>query len=193
MCQLYRGKYYKIKEGQEVKHAKKIVKLVEGINKESTSTMEIEWATKSDDADILRQVWDERGFMRLPHVQYLKIDIKRNALERIRNGALCYWRYQGVKSFICHMREMYGEPRDTKLWLIRVQDQSKYSWKHIRVINNVVMICRSASWWEWLGGSTLFFYWWSNNYRYESRWSGKAYILGDLPRFSKHKYLNKQS
>ena len=46
MCWLERGKYEKIKEGQEVKYKKKIVRFIEGINKEIPPTMESEGAKK---------------------------------------------------------------------------------------------------------------------------------------------------
>ena len=71
--------------------------------------MENEGAEKSDDADIWRQVWDEKEIVHLPHVQYLTWDIKSNSLENIHNEALCYWRYWLIKSFIRHMIEIYGE------------------------------------------------------------------------------------
>ena len=61
MCRLDRGKYEKIKEVHEVKYTEKRVKLVEGMNKEKI-------ATKSDDADIPRKLWDERFFIQFLHV-----------------------------------------------------------------------------------------------------------------------------
>ena len=42
--------------------------------------MESEGVKTSDDADFLTQVWDERDFMHFPHVQYLTLKIKNNAL-----------------------------------------------------------------------------------------------------------------
>ena len=69
--------------------------------------MESERSTKSDDADILRQVWYERVLMHFPHVQCLTLEIKRNALEKIRNAAFYYRRSWVVKRFIVHMIEMY--------------------------------------------------------------------------------------
>ena len=44
MCRLDRGKYDNIKEGQDVKQMIKRFKLVEGMNKESSTQMEIEEA-----------------------------------------------------------------------------------------------------------------------------------------------------
>ena len=41
MCRLERGKYNKIKEDQEVKHTDKIVKFIEGVNKDISPQMEI--------------------------------------------------------------------------------------------------------------------------------------------------------
>ena len=89
------------------------------------------------------------------------------------------------------MLEMYGESWETSLSLIRVQDQSKYFWKDICVIIDVVMRCRSKSWWKWLGESILFFC--IGKIITESK-QGKIerpYISGDLLRFRKTQYLNK--
>ena len=55
------------------------------------------------------------------------------------------------------MRGIYGKSWETKLQFISVQDQSTYFWKDINSGIYVVMICRSASFWKWLVGSTLFF------------------------------------
>ena len=55
------------------------------------------------------------------------------------------------------------------------------------------MGCRGASWWEWLGGYTSFFCIWSNNHREQARGGVKAWISGNLSRFWKPQYLNKQS
>ena len=54
MFQLDRGKSEKIKEVKEANHTKKIVKLIEGINKDIPPPMDKEGATKSDSSDILR-------------------------------------------------------------------------------------------------------------------------------------------
>ena len=80
-------------KGRSVGQAhRKRVKLFEGINKERPTQKESEGAKKSDNADILRQVWYERFFMHFLHVQYLALDIKSNDLGKIRNAALRYWR-----------------------------------------------------------------------------------------------------
>ena len=50
------------------------------MNKDSYPTMGTEGATKSNDADILRQVWDARVFMYFPHNKSLARDTKSNAL-----------------------------------------------------------------------------------------------------------------
>ena len=54
MCCLDRGKSKNIKNCQESKQMKKIVKLIEGINKDIPPPMDKEGATKSDSSDILR-------------------------------------------------------------------------------------------------------------------------------------------
>ena len=71
MCRLDRGKYEKIKEVQEVKNTENRVHFCEGMNKEIPHQMESEGSTKSDDAYIPRQVWDERVFMNFPLVQFV--------------------------------------------------------------------------------------------------------------------------
>ena len=71
MCQLDRGKSENIEEFQEVKHTNKRVKFIDRTNKERTPKLKSEGATKSDDADIPRQVWDERVFLHFPNVQPL--------------------------------------------------------------------------------------------------------------------------
>ena len=76
---------------------------------------------------------------------------------------------------------------------IRVQCQIKYVWKDIGIGIDVVMRCRSASWWEWLCGYKLFFWRWSKNHREQTRYSGKVYIYGNLPRFRKPQYIKKLS
>ena len=71
--------------------------------------MESEGATKSDDVDIPRQLWDESVFMHFLYAQYLALDIKSKVLENIHNADLYYWMSQEIKSFICHTREIYGK------------------------------------------------------------------------------------
>ena len=88
---------------------------------------------------------------------------------------------------------MYGKSRETKFQLIRVQDRIKYFWKDIRIEIDAVMICRGASWWEWLVVSSLFFWVWPNNYIDKARGGGTACIYGNLPIFRKFQYLNNQS
>ena len=155
--------------------------------------MESEVETKSDYADIPIKVWYQRFFMHFPHVQYFTQKTKINALENIRNLALCYWRFLVIKSFICHMIEIYGKSWETKLRIIRVKDQSKDFWKDIHVGIYLVMRCSIASWWEWLVGSTLFFWRWTNNHKNQARDSGNAWIYGNLTRFGKPWYLSKKS
>ena len=47
--------------------------------------------------------------MHLPCVQDLTQEIKMNALDNIHNVVLYYWRSRVIKSFICHMIDIYGE------------------------------------------------------------------------------------
>ena len=70
-----------------------------------------------------------------------------------------------INIFIYHIVEMYSELWETKLQIIRVQDQIKYCGKDIRVGIFAVTICRSESWWEWLDVSTLFLWIFPNNFR----------------------------
>ena len=85
MWQLDSSKSHKIKDGQEFKHTDKWIKLVKEVDNDIPPQVESKGSTKADDADILSQVWDERVFRHLPHVQYLTHDIKSNALENIHN------------------------------------------------------------------------------------------------------------
>ena len=67
--------------------------------------MESEEATKSENEDKPRKLWDERVFMHFPHVKYLTLETKRNALENICNPDLCYWRSRMINSFILLMKK----------------------------------------------------------------------------------------
>ena len=58
-------------------------------------------------------------------------------------------------------------------------------WKDIHVGIYLVMRCSIASWWEWLVGSTLFFWRWTNNHGDQARDGGNAWIYGNLTRFGK--------
>ena len=49
-----------------------------------------------------------------------------------------------IKNFIVHMRTIYVKSWDTKLRLIRVQDQSKHFWVDARVVIYEGMVFRSA-------------------------------------------------
>ena len=85
---------------------------------------------------------------------------------------------------------MYSELWETKLQIIRVQDQIKYCGKDIRVGIFAVTICRSESWWEWLDVSTLILWICPKNFREKASDSRKAWISGNSPRSSKPQYIN---
>ena len=79
-----------IKEGQEHKHMDKRFRLSEGVYEDIPHQMESKGATEYDGTYIPRKVWDEWVCIKLPHGQYLVLEIKINNLEKTRNVALCY-------------------------------------------------------------------------------------------------------
>ena len=100
--------------------------------------------------------------------------------------AMSFWRSWVIKSFKTHIREIHGESWGNNFLPINLLGQIKDFRKDIFVGIGVLMRCISVSWWEWLGGSTLFFWGWIDNQINQARDGAKSYISCTLPIFKKN-------
>lgn len=139
-------------------------------------------AVKADDAEIPKYLWDERVILGLPGRKLN--DKTRNALENIRTLATRFWQRRVLDSYLAYMRRKHGLD-----WagLGRVEEMSADTELRRDVIAGLDGLTRTwkTDWWEWLGGSRLFFWRWPENYQTWARDGVPVWVRGRLPPYKK--------
>jgi len=136
-----------------------------------------EWAgvsestTKADDAQAHTALWDRRIDERLaPDAQRIasfQQHFGRSPLESIRDFFLRIWRRRVLQSLLRYLSESKGSagmPRD------------------IEVGRDAVHKATQATWWEWAGGSTPFFWRWPPQARVLVRDGHTPWFVSEPPR-----------
>jgi hypothetical protein len=116
-------------------------------------------AVKSDDAQAVHELWDDRIWALRQHskTSYLNFksflaDKKKSPktcpLSLIRMGLLCHWRRRVTRCLLRHLKTTFGEA-----WGATPAAQQDLAIGR----ECLVRVC-GADWWEWWAGSTLFFW-----------------------------------
>lgn len=130
-------------------------------------------ATKSDDAEVPVQIWDDR--IALPSGP-----AKRHLLTLLRTCALAWWKRHTTVSFLTWFKLEHGQPID--LTRILSHPLQRVDWEAGR---DCVRRCSLSSWWDWEGGSRPLFWRWPKEYRKQIRDGIDLWIIQQLPCYRK--------
>jgi hypothetical protein len=126
-------------------------------------------AVKSDDAQILEHLWNDRVFENpsLSRLNGRTTEAKKSLLDSIRKGGLKYWKDKVERDFLTwfHGAEHRYDER---------QDLFQAGMK-------ACVYARRCSWWEWLGGSMILFWRWPLNYMKEAKKDGVKPYFDEPP------------
>ena len=127
-------------------------------------------AAKMDDAEVPVALWNDRLIETYPNkmvIQHLSRTLLDTTLDRIRSFLLRVWMKSIYKSFIKYLRLTW--PSLYKSYLNRLSYQ-KIETNHqfnkdIQAGRECIEYSSKCNWWEWCGGSRLFFWRWPCEFR----------------------------
>jgi hypothetical protein len=137
-------------------------------------------AIKADDAVIPIQLWNDRIWDRNLHAPNILQHFKAThggmcPLDVLRSAMLRVWRVRLRRSFFWCIHIMY------------LHDWTEHMTPSLRKDSAVGADCMSkacqADWWEWRGGSTLFFWRWLPALRAMARGGHPIWVQADLPTY----------
>jgi hypothetical protein len=123
-------------------------------------------ATKADDAPVPIHLWNNRILEAFPHLKTRREEAEK-ALGVIRVGACRKWRKEVEASF----------------WKWYYKTEYRLGNKNaIRAAGiEACLKARQATWWEWNGGSSTFFWRWPDEYQ-RDLWEGSPpWLIGEPP------------
>jgi hypothetical protein len=126
-------------------------------------------AVKSDNARIPKHLWDERVFdpKVFGELKELKPEKKEGVLSSLRAGCHAFWKKKVERDFIEWFHQMehrYDERED--IWLAGLK---------------ACVYARRSDWWDWIGGSRIFFWRWPGRYMKEAQEGVPPYFVGEPP------------
>jgi len=108
------------------------------------------FSTKSDEAKAHTRLWDQRvlSFSQLPleRLNRFEVGFGISSLDSIRAFLLRVWRRRVCLSLLQYLREIINSGHSIQ------QD--------LTVERDALLKVAQATWWEWPGGFTPFFWWW---------------------------------
>ena len=121
-------------------------------------------AVKADDTGIDHSIWDLRVVCIFSHITY--DDHIATKLNILRRFFITRWKKNVRISFGKYLENTYGlEWRTSDLF---IQTNSELQ-KDIKVFKRCMEAVRGATWFEWMSGSTLFFWRWQSPYKEMAR------------------------
>jgi hypothetical protein len=127
-------------------------------------------AVKADDASVPEHLWDTRIFSlaSLERLESTSMDLKSQALKVFREKWLFRFWYKKVeRDFVDWYRNtQHKAGSETAIWNAGMQ---------------ACVHARRASWWDWEGGSSIFFWRWPKNYQEEARSGVPPCFIGKPP------------
>ena len=134
-------------------------------------------ATKSDDAGVPENLWDQAAIDKLP---WFKVQ-----LEKTGSAVLGYRVkrvFRNLRKWMLHIwKEKVVLELDT--WMKIYGPHLPNLPKAQKVVEQIRNHVKAASWWNWDGGSTLFFWRWPIQYMSEALYGIKPTYIGDKPRY----------
>ena len=133
-------------------------------------------AVKADDAGIDNSIWDLRVVCIFSHITY--DDHIATKLNILRRFFITRWKKNVRISFGKYLENTYGlEWRTSDLF---IQTNSELQ-KDIKVFKRCMEAVRGATWFEWMSGSTLFFWRWQSPYKEMARDGVPYWMQGRKP------------
>jgi hypothetical protein len=145
-------------------------------------------AARSDDARVAVEVWNQRCAERCfkaydPTLHDQPFDLLRRAMLR-------WYKRRIGKTFEAYLVKTYGDwkkcYRDTRQidqLPAKTRRLGKELRKDIAVGHECVHRASLSTFWEWKGGSALYFWRWPPDYRHSIRDGLACYVVGDLPSY----------
>lgn len=147
-------------------------------------------AAKNDDADIPVGYWDNLVWRRWSMDEQVQAAAseyieqhQESPLTALRKLGLRFWWRTLYRSFRRFMQHEYG----TSHWWLRPPDpQIAEVWsKTMAAARDCLTRAAAADWWEWHGGSRLFFWRWPPESRVWARDGLPVHVMGTLPAYRK--------
>jgi hypothetical protein len=168
-------------------------------------------ATKSDDAAVPTHLWDQRALRLAEDV--LPTQSEKKALNMMRNACLKFWKRTTVKDLCSYLGSRNKKKHGKLHHVAPVSEESSHSYqgstvpirkwsssgqgsystwwhsesrldKDTKVGLDCVRRVADCTWWEWDGGSTLFFWRWPEEFRVSVRDGTRLWIHEDkLPKY----------
>jgi hypothetical protein len=137
-------------------------------------------AVKADDAEVPVALWDRRIWEASMHEPgsvdtFRQRHMGKCPLTTIRSGLMAYWRVLVRRSLCGHMRRTHGTN-----WLDSTCSEAILDRQQGR---DCLIKASEADWWEWKGGSTLFFWRWSPEFRQMARDGHPLWVGEPQPRY----------
>ena len=129
-------------------------------------------ATKSDDAEVPVYIWDTYA-LRITGIQASQSATR--AFDLMRQRMLSRWRVNVRLDFLRYIKSKYGAD-----WAENVGSNQQLA-KELAVGRDCLTRCSDASWWEWSGGSTLFYWRWPPDFVKFARDGVPVFVSGKLP------------
>jgi hypothetical protein len=137
-------------------------------------------AVKADDADVPVALWDKRIWGANAHDPGLVSAFRQRHTDKcplasIRSGLLAYWRVLVWRDLRGHMQRTHGSN-----WLKSTCPEASQDRQQGR---DCLVKASAADWWEWKGGSTLFFWRWTPEFRQMARDGQPLWVGEPQPRY----------
>jgi len=136
-------------------------------------------AVKADDAAVPHELWDERVWARFPWTEDRRHSYAnrfgRGPLNAIRHLGLRVWRRNVRVSLLSYLKQMYGPAWAT----------CQAGRRDREVGRECLWRTTFCDWWEWLRGSTLFFWRWPPGQRHLARDGHPVWWIDEPPKCMK--------
>jgi hypothetical protein len=136
-------------------------------------------ASKADDAEVDTWLWDVDMLADFPQLESLSRDDMKKVCEALRHGLVQGWKKRMRKEALEYLRENYG--RD---WYLKRNEDAELK-RDASVIADAMSRIYKCTWWDWCGGSTLFYWRWHSEFKKETRDGIPIYFTGKPPRYRK--------
>jgi hypothetical protein len=127
-------------------------------------------AVKSDDAEVPKHLWNSRVFEleSLERMNRFNDEEKEVILDKMRRGLHVFWKRKVKRHFIkwFHPTEHCYDGRED-IWTAGMR---------------ACVYARRSDWWEWKGGSHIFFWRWRANYKKKALEGVSPYFIADPPK-----------
>ena len=132
-------------------------------------------AAKMDDAAVPVVIWNNRLLETYPDQKVVRKQSRQkldDALDILRTFMLKIWKRKVRSSFIHYLNKTWPNYQDVRNQLKILNNNTEVideMYKDLEAGRDCIMYSTKCNWWEWLGGSRLFFWRWPLEFRIYAR------------------------